>query len=343
MKFNESDLTAYDRAVVYLSSLFFVGGVFWVPALYAWAWKKYQSIPKSERKRRAIYLGFTIAASAFFVAGPHRHRRVGEWIHVHQWSLWKSWMRFFAFEVVADQGLDSIKTLIDSQAIVTVSPHGLFPFGLAFAALSDASSKAFGRFRAVVASATQMIPWVRDVLRWVDAVDASRSAVDQALSEGSRIGLAPGGIAEMFEGYPKSGTHPDEEYAIIRKGIFRLAVKHSLPIVPVYCFGSTKLLRRLQLPSLIEKLSLLLRVSLVVLYGQGFLPIPFRQKLLYVIGHPIFPSGAESGPSASNNGSSFDEQVNDMFTRYCDEMTRLFDAEKESYGWAHKTLKLLKR
>ena len=71
--------------------------------------------------------------------------------------------------------------------------------------------------------------------------DASRSAVDKALSEGSRIGVAVGGIAEMFEGYPKHLTHPDEEYTIVRKGIVRLAIKHGIPIIPVYCFGSTKL------------------------------------------------------------------------------------------------------
>jgi hypothetical protein len=170
--------------------------------------------------------------------------------------------------------------------------------------------------------------------------------VNKAISEGSRIGLAPGGIAEMFEGYPKSGAHPDEEYAIVRKGIFRLAVQHGVPIVPVYCFGSTKLLRRLQLPSLVERISLLFRVSLVVFYGQFFLPIPFRQKLLYVMGRPIYPTagGQHSGPpSASNHPGTTDEQVDEMFAMYCDEMVRIFERQKESYGWAHKTLKLITR
>ena len=142
--------------------------------------------------------------------------------------------------------------------------QGIFPFGLAFAALSESSQSAFGKFRAVVASATQMIPWVRDVLRWVRAIDASRPSVDRALSEGHRIGLAPGGIAEMFEGYPKASTHRNEEYIIIRKGIFRLAMKHNVPMIPVYCFGSTKLLKRVQFPEIIQKISLMLRTSLVV-------------------------------------------------------------------------------
>jgi hypothetical protein len=78
-------------------------------------------------------------------------------------------MRFFAFEVVADDE-NSVKDLIHKQAILGISPHGIFPFGLAFAALSEQSAKVFGPFRAVVATATELLPWVRDVLRWVRAV-----------------------------------------------------------------------------------------------------------------------------------------------------------------------------
>jgi hypothetical protein len=170
VKFNENDLTTFDRLVVYGTSLFFVGGIFWVPALYAWAWKRYHSIPKHEKKRKALYLAFIVAGSTFVAVGPHRNRKVGEWIDIHRWRIWKSWLRFFAFEIVADCGLDSFKDLIERQAIVAVSPHGIFPFGLAMAVISETSAKAFGKFRIVVASATQMIPWVRDILRWIHAL-----------------------------------------------------------------------------------------------------------------------------------------------------------------------------
>lgn len=163
--------------------------------------------------------------------------------------------------------------------------------------------------------------------------DASRPSVEKALAKGDRVALAPGGIAEMFEGYPKQGTHPDDEVTLIRKGIFKMAVKYGVPVLPVYCFGSSKLLHRLQLPPIVEKISLLLRVSLIVMYGKGFLPIPFRQKLLYVVGRPIHPS--------SGSQAAFDERVDEMFANYCQEMIRIFDRQKESYGWAHKTLKII--
>lgn len=170
VKYNENELSLYDQLVVYTTSMFFVGGVFWVPALYTWALRRLNRIPKDQRKRRAVYGALLLSATAFFAAGPHRNKKVGEWLRVRKWGLWKSWLRFFAFEIVADQGFESIKNLINEKAIVAVSPHGVFPFGLAMAVLSDSSKSAFGKLRAVVASATQLIPWVRDVLRWVDAV-----------------------------------------------------------------------------------------------------------------------------------------------------------------------------
>lgn len=148
---------------------FSVGGVFWVPAIYAWLIKRYRAIPKEQTKRRIIYASLLFSITALYAVGPHRNPKVGDWIKVHKWGLWKSWLRFFAFEVVADDE-NSITDLIHKQAILGISPHGIFPFGLAFAALSEQSSKVFGNFRAVVATATELLPWVRDVLRWVRAV-----------------------------------------------------------------------------------------------------------------------------------------------------------------------------
>lgn len=168
--------------------------------------------------------------------------------------------------------------------------------------------------------------------------DASRPSVDRALSEGSRIGLAPGGIAEMFEGYPKPSAHPDEEYVILnsRKGFVRLAVKHGVPLIPVYCFGSTKMFKRLQLPAL-EYISKLLRISICVFFGSWGLPMPFRQRLLYVIGNPIVPPAMDSSATAGE----FENVVDTVHTRFCDELIALFDRHKESYGWARKTLRVV--
>jgi 2-acylglycerol O-acyltransferase 2 len=156
------------------------------------------------------------------------------------------------------------------------------------------------------------------------------------LENGERIGIVPGGIAEIFEGFPKSGTHPSEEYCIVRRGFLKMAWKYKIPVVPIYCFGSTKLFRRIHLPVL-ERFSKILRVSLVVFFGQMGLPIPFRQKLLYVIGNPIAPDELDDHP--------VDEEIalNGMQKQFCDELQRIFERHKHSYGWGNKTLKLITR
>ena len=115
-------------------------------------------------------------------------------------------------------------------------------------------------------------------------------AFDRALLEGASIGLAPGGISKMFEGYPKLGRHPNEKCVILnsRKGFIKMALKHNLPVVPIYCFVSSALMERLHFPFL-EKMSNLLRVSMCIVYEVCGLPIPFRKKLLYVVGKQIHP------------------------------------------------------
>jgi hypothetical protein len=377
VRFSPNECTAYDHILVWASSLFFVGSVIWVPAVYAFAFRKLRSIPKEETKRRAVYVTILLSATALLAFGPHRHPRVNTLLKVRKWSLWKSWLRFLAFEIVTDQPLPP--NIQKDQAIVAVVPHGIFPFALAFTAVGEASERAFGPFRVVVASAVKLLPMIRDVLSWIGAVyvylfsqfffssahllhtnrlsklwifpfayifcsDASRPAVDRALSEGSRLGLAPGGIREIYESYPKHLTHPDDEYSIVGHGIMRMAIKHRIPIIPVYCFGSTKLLKRLQLPNIVERISLMLRASLVILFGQWGLPVPFRQRLLYVIGKPIYPPTAVLGLlSNGQNTTGLDRQVDEMHSSFCEELVRIFDRHKESYGWSHKSLITLKR
>lgn len=61
----------------------------------------------------------------------------------------------------------------------------------------------------------------------------------------------------MFWGYPKEGCLPREEYAFIRsrKGFVRMAMKHGVPIVPVYCFGNTHAMHKAKTPWVLEALS----------------------------------------------------------------------------------------
>lgn len=96
--------------------------------------------------------------------------------------------------------------------------------------------------------------------------------------------------------------------------------------------------RRLELPAL-ERLSLLLRVSICIFYGVWGLPIPYRQRLSYVLGDPIYPANDVDASTAAG----MEEATEDMYKRFCEELSRIFDRHKEGYGWGHKTLRLVAR
>ena len=333
----EAELSSTDRLLVAGSSLFVVGAVAWVPYLYYRVWKHYRSIPKEDTKRRRFVLAFMASALAVMVLGPHRSPRVGQWLQVRKWKLWDAWLRYIAMKVVTDHpGQDHAdQTASRDQSILAFVPHGVFPFAFAFGALPDKAQTAFGIFQPVIATATNLFPVVRTILKWLSCIDASRSSVDEALGQGRRIGIVPGGIAEMFEGYPKPNTKPDEEYAIVRKGFLRMALKHNVPVVPIYCFGSTKFFKRLH-SDLLERVSNVIRVSICLFFGRFGLPIPFRQRLMYVIGQHI-------RPAHTTCDGTMDERVDQMHQQFCDELLRLFERHKEAYGWPHKTLKLITR
>jgi len=419
LRLPDAPVSLGDRLLVAGSSLFLVGSVAWVPALAAWACRKWRRIPPEDKRRRALYGALLAASIALLVAGPHRSPRFGRhWLQVKRWRLWDAWQRFVALEIVSDRrhrrpssssassaGANRIHNATtaataasgadfdskNDQAILAFVPHGIFPFGFGIGFLPELAQRyAFGFFHPVVATASGLFPWVRDLLKWSEAVyvlclfvvcclglllllwlllqgyggygrfphvvsradyfslhfvfsyrDASRDNVERALAEGKRIGLVPGGIAEIFEGYPKSSAHPDDEYAIVRRGFLRLAVKYGIPVVPIYCFGATKMFHRLELP-ILERISVLLRISICVFYGVCGLPIPFRQKLSYVMGDPIYPPQTTSAnANGSGDGDAVAAAVGDMHERFCDELLRIFDRHKEAYGWGHKTLKLV--
>ena len=320
-------------------------------------------------KRLATRYGVALAAIILIsIWGPHRDKRVGEWLGVKKWRLWDAWLNYVGFTVLKDSG-DDDHTIIQtnphsaipnqeefdihtSPSIFAFVPHGIFPFGLAFSCLPERGhEQTWGLFRPVVATATKLFPLVRTFISWMNGVDASRSAVSRALAppytsdHPGRVGVSPGGIAEMFETYPKPGFHPNDEAALLkdRNGLFKLAMKHKLPIVPVYCFGATKMLRRVQLPAFVETLSRMLKISLCLFFGKLGLPIPFRQRLMYVMGKTLFPPLPRDGVNTSmmEGGEEFDERVQEMHDAFCNEITRIFERNKDHYGWGNKNLRLV--
>ncbi len=199
-----------------------------MPAMYIWLYKKWRSIPqddedngsgiinddsnksasknnkKEENKKKRRFYGKMFIASVL-IGIFHRNKKVGEFLQFRKWRMLKAWLNYMACEVIcelplSDAANDNFDTKKD-QAIFAIIPHGIVPFALGFASWPQVIQNAFGEFRPVAATATHFLPFLRTLMDWNNCIDPSKASIQGALSKGERIAVAPGGIAEMFEGY----------------------------------------------------------------------------------------------------------------------------------------------
>lgn len=203
---NNDELSKLDQFLVYSSSLLIVGSVIWVPAsllMYCYRkWKQYlrdyrlfqkncdgddEEEKQRKKKKIGLYYGCCLASMisivAIMITGPHRHPKVGKFLNVRKWRLWQAWLNYISFEVITDcigytkshqqKPMHDAKQTFDYKkdpAIFAVIPHGLFPFSLAFSALPDIALQTFGFFRPIVATATNLFPFVNMFLSWIEKV-----------------------------------------------------------------------------------------------------------------------------------------------------------------------------
>lgn len=85
-------VSTLDHILVNFSSLFLVGSVVWVPALYIWLYKKWKNTPndKEHEKKRKMYRNIMIGLFVIGIVGPHRHRKVGKLLNFRNWRTIKA-------------------------------------------------------------------------------------------------------------------------------------------------------------------------------------------------------------------------------------------------------------
>ena len=188
-------LSAFDRFFVNFSSLFVVGSVAWVPIMTYRLYKKWKEMDlkckkmdkqsshtfetklKYYRQRRKLYGTLLFSLAFMAILGPHRSKKVGQWFQFRKWRLWKAWLNYIAYEVITDvddcryqSNLKPYLNILKDPYVLVTIPHGIIPFSLGFAALPEIAKKAFGRFRPVVATATNFFPFVNTFIKWSDAM-----------------------------------------------------------------------------------------------------------------------------------------------------------------------------
>mmetsp|Transcript_7984 Transcript_7984/g.12110 ORF Transcript_7984/g.12110 Transcript_7984/m.12110 type:complete len:323 (+) Transcript_7984:166-1134(+) len=304
-----------EDLIIFSSSIVLIGSFFWIPVGLYFFYKRHC---RSRKKKIAFFCTLFLLT---FSPLPEIRR-------IKKFFLWRMFFKYFEGRVERHNFSPT------SQAIYCLFPHGIFPFGVAFASLDDLNSSFFNGAKPTVASVMMHVPLIGHILRMLGAIKAKPQSITKALSDKKSLVISPGGIREIFWGYPRPGCLPNFEYVLLknRSGFVRKALEEGVPLVPVYVFGNSKTFKRVQLPKFFESLSQRLKVSIVLFWGRFGLPVPFKVPLLFAIGGPI------EIPKISN---PTDEQVKVFHQGFCDALVDLFERCKFDYGWGHKTIKLV--
>lgn len=173
------------------------------------------------------------------------------------------------------------------------------------------------------------IPFLSEFLLVCGGREQSYSTFDKLLRSGATVAVQPGGIREQVE------TDATQERLFFpgRLGFVRLAMKHGVPLLPIYVFGENQLFPTSGWTRKVNKwLYRNFKVGCLLIHGLGGLPntplvpnpllLPTPGAGLHARwGNPVDVGGPNECPS--------DELVREMFERYVVELRRLFDTYKD--------------
>ncbi len=237
--------------------------------------------------------------------------------------------RFFSWIMTA-LGRCPVKTLVlppapfDSkkQYLVVWHPHGAYTT-MAFmkCALYTTTSTPVEWYPGIAPFLFQ-VPFFREALLLMNARSVDARTMNKLAAAGYTIGLQPGGIPEQLE-----ADHTREKAVFPAKlGFIRLAMRHGVPLLPVYIFGEGQAYK-IALGDIGRAFARwtyrVLRAPMVPVLGLWNLPwmVPNPTDVSVCWGRPV-----DVGPP---NASPTDAEVTEVLHRYVAELRRVFDAHKD--------------
>lgn len=216
---------------------------------------------------------------------------------------------------------DDPSCIPDQQVMACCHPHGCYVMG-AFCMsgqLRDTRSPMHDMFVGT-ASFLYDYPIMREFLLMANGRPITTSNLESLITSGKTVGLFPGGVHEMAE------TDPTQERGFFppNLGFVRMAMKHGIPMMPLYTFGENQLYDVPEWSRALSRAIARLTGNRVPI-GTGPWGLPFLPKKTHL--QSFVGQLVEVGPP---NPDPSDAQVRDVFLKYCTELRRLFDTHKDS-------------
>jgi len=163
------------------------------------------------------------------------------------------------------------------------------------------------------------IPFLSEFLLLCGARSQDSKTFNNLLASGATVGVQPGGLFEQV-----STDHTQERvYFPARLGFVRLAMKHGVPILPIYAFGENQLYATTPFTRKINAWFYRnFKIGSVLVMGQYGLPIPYFRRDLHI-------RFGESVSLSAPNADPTDAQVKEYFDEYMVGLTNLFGKYKD--------------
>jgi len=205
--------------------------------------------------------------------------------------------------------------------LAAVYPHGFFPIGVM---LLESHLTEAGFLPATLgASVLSKLPILGRLASLGGYVPATQENTQRCLRrtypENITI-IVPGGIAEMFK------VRPDCEVILAdRRGFVRMAIEAGAELVPVYCFGNTRLYEVASgaVATAFEQISRIARTSIVPFSGLGGTLIPYAHPQAVAVGEPIKTEGRD---------------VEEVAEEFFKELRRLYTTHRGLVRWDSREL-----
>lgn len=221
--------------------------------------------------------------------------------------------------------------------LICSHPHGLFCAGvclnLIFSARGLAAIRA-RRIRLFVHSLlASVFPVVKDWLRSLGFLPATRAKMLALLREGECAAIVPGGVREVVWA---GRVDRERLYLSGVYGFVAVAIKTGAPLVPVYTFGESLSTG----PDFVPGFELRRRfayyleapVRYVSLCQRWLVTFP-NGRLVTVVGDPV-----DVGPACDNPSR---ERVRETHARYCEALLRLIEETKEEAGYGTQVTEIV--